>query len=100
VIIDDFDVERTGLRPAKADSPLIVDPDAVLTGSSAFQGFESIARWYFQIVQAGGDLELPQLASRDPSMFTNRLTRTPFESVLVSGHLKDRIMQNSNAMRE
>jgi hypothetical protein len=65
VIIDDLDIERTGLRPAKADSPLIVDPDAVLAGSSAFQGFESIARRYFQIVQAGSDLKLPQLAPGD-----------------------------------
>jgi len=65
VTIDDLDSERTGLRPAQADSPRIVDPDAALPGSTALAGFAPIARRHLQIVQAGRDLELPKLSTRD-----------------------------------
>jgi hypothetical protein len=32
-VIDDHDVLRAGMVPAEADPPLLVDPDAVLTGT-------------------------------------------------------------------
>jgi len=33
VIVHDLDIERIAMVPAKADAPLIVDPNAVLTGA-------------------------------------------------------------------
>jgi hypothetical protein len=39
VIGDDFDGIRIPGAPCKADTPLVVDPDAVLPGTIAFQNF-------------------------------------------------------------
>lgn len=49
-------------RPTKTDAPLIIDADTMLTGSIATESLKAIAGWHAQIVQAAGDLELPELA--------------------------------------
>jgi hypothetical protein len=45
VIVDDFDIDRTGVSPLKADPILIVDADGMLSGSVTFQRFEPVAGW-------------------------------------------------------
>ena len=35
MIVHDFDIDRPGLRPGEANTPLIVDADAVLPGAVA-----------------------------------------------------------------
>jgi hypothetical protein len=42
MVITDFDTFGSFLSPAKANAPLIVDPDAVLAGSIAFQRLEAV----------------------------------------------------------
>jgi hypothetical protein len=42
MIIDDFDLVALPFVPCEADAPLIVDPDAVLTGPLSFQSFQTI----------------------------------------------------------
>ncbi len=42
VIVDDLNVSRTGLRPDKADTKLVVDPDTELSLSVSSQGFEVV----------------------------------------------------------
>jgi hypothetical protein len=54
MVIDDFDVPRTVVPPAKADSPLVVDPDAVLPATIAAEFFEAVARRYPHVVQILG----------------------------------------------
>jgi hypothetical protein len=51
VVIRDFDVDRLALliRPLKADSPLIVDADAVLALTVSTQSLESIPRRFAEI---------------------------------------------------
>jgi len=44
VIVDDLDVGRVAVLPAKAHAPLIVDPDRVLSGAISLQRLESKAR--------------------------------------------------------
>jgi hypothetical protein len=44
VVIDDLDVEAVPLRPLEAKPPLIVDPDAVLTGAISLQRLQAISR--------------------------------------------------------
>lgn len=44
MIIDDFDFHGATLGPSKANAPLIVDANAVLALSIAFQRFESMRR--------------------------------------------------------
>jgi hypothetical protein len=43
MIIDDLDVCRLAVPPAKAHAPLIVDPDRVLSGAISLQRLESKA---------------------------------------------------------
>jgi len=64
VIVDDLDVMRTVRRPPKADPPLVIDPDAELTGSKAFERLQSIAGRNPQVIQARRDLELTKPAPR------------------------------------
>jgi hypothetical protein len=39
------------IAPAEADSPLIIDPDAVLTGAITTQLFQPIAWWQCQVLE-------------------------------------------------
>lgn len=64
MIVHDFDLLGAGRRPEKADSILIVDPDAVLTGTVTPECFEAIAWWDAEVLQPPRDFELAQLASR------------------------------------
>ena len=43
MVIGDFDAVGAAIPPDEADPPLIVDADAVLAGTIAFQGFQPIA---------------------------------------------------------
>jgi hypothetical protein len=52
--------------PHKADSPLIVDPDAPLPGSASSQRFEPIPRRAAKIAQTLGLIQLLQLSPRHP----------------------------------
>jgi hypothetical protein len=61
VIVHDFDIFRAGACPAKADAILIIDADAMLSHSLAFQSFQSIAGRDPEIAQAHCDPQLPQL---------------------------------------
>src|SRR5690242_13529017 len=44
VVVDDFDISRPSLVPNKADAPLVVDPDRILSLTIGFECFEPIAR--------------------------------------------------------
>jgi hypothetical protein len=45
----------------KADTPLIVDTNAVLTGTITLECFKVIAGWNLQIIKSTSDLELSKL---------------------------------------
>ena len=45
VVFDNLDIEDTGVAPFKAQAPLVVDVDAVLSGTIAHQGFKAVAGW-------------------------------------------------------
>jgi hypothetical protein len=49
VVISYLDIERIGVFPAKADPPLVIDPNAVLTLAILVQFLESIARGYPEV---------------------------------------------------
>ena len=63
MIIHNFYIFSTCLRPPKADAPLIIDADTVLTGPVAFQCLKPVSGWNPQIIQTRGDFQLPQLAA-------------------------------------
>jgi hypothetical protein len=51
VVVDYFNVDRTGLCPSEADPILIVDPDAVLTLAVSTEYLETVAGRHSQVVQ-------------------------------------------------
>jgi hypothetical protein len=63
MVIHDLDMFCTLFLPTEADAPLIVDTNAVLAGTVAFESFKAISGRNPQIVQPAGNFELPQLPS-------------------------------------
>jgi hypothetical protein len=64
VVINDLHIFRVCIRPPKAITPLIVDSNAVLAGTLAFESLEAIAGRHLQVIQPASDFKLPQLAPR------------------------------------
>lgn len=44
MIVRDFDLLRVGSIPCETNAPLVIDANAVLTGTAAFQRLQSVAR--------------------------------------------------------
>ena len=51
MVIHNFNVVRVFALPAEANPILIVDPDAVLPGTVAFEGFQAVAGRQLQVAQ-------------------------------------------------
>jgi hypothetical protein len=64
MIIHDFNVMWTVIFPRKADSPLVVDPDTVLSHSVSGQLFQSISRTRGEVAQLHCAIQHNQLALR------------------------------------
>jgi hypothetical protein len=64
VVIDDFNIFCTRIRPAKTDTPLIIDTNAVLTGTITLECFKVITGRHPQIIKSTGDIELSKLTPR------------------------------------
>jgi len=66
VVINYFHILRTGIRPIKAETPLIINTNAVLAGTVTFaECFKLISGWNFQIIISISDLMLSELAPRN-----------------------------------
>ena len=65
MVVDDLDLVCMALSPDKTDSPLIVDPDGVLSFARASQSFKAISRWYAKVVDSPGVVEYTQLSQCD-----------------------------------
>jgi hypothetical protein len=61
VIVNNLNVQGLVIGPAEADAPLLVDPDAHLSGTVTFQPFEPVARRVPQVIHGPGGIELAQL---------------------------------------
>ena len=61
-----FNVIGVSVFPAKADSPLIVDPYAVLPLAIALQGFEPVARWDPEVFQLPGPMKVQKSSPGNP----------------------------------
>lgn len=62
MIIYDLDIVRIAVTPNKADAPLIVDANAVLTRSIASKRLQTITGRRGEIAQFCCDIQLPQLS--------------------------------------
>ncbi len=65
VIVHDLNLVSIALAPNEAKTPLVVNPNAVLSLSAALQYFQAIAGRRRQIAQFRGAVQLPELAPRD-----------------------------------
>src|SRR5688572_9942842 len=64
VVVGDLDVGRSGRGPGEANPPLIVDPDAVLTGAVSAQLLQTIPWWHAQVVECLSRINYQQLPIR------------------------------------
>jgi hypothetical protein len=65
VIVHDLNFVSIALAPNEAKTPLVVNPNAILSLSVAMQSFQAISGRRCQIAQFRGAVQLPELASRD-----------------------------------
>jgi hypothetical protein len=63
VIVHNFYVVNIAIRPLETDAPLVVYADAVLSLSVAFECFQAIAGWLFQIVQCPCSMQIKQFSA-------------------------------------
>ena len=83
MVIRDLDVVSIACFPAKADAPLIVDPDAPLALAITAEFLESIPRRDAEIFERDGGIELPQLAQRNAlQVSTEPPSRSAVEELL------------------
>jgi hypothetical protein len=63
VVIDNFNIRRTGgaFWPFEANTPLVVDADAVLAFPAALQGLEPVSRQNGKVAEREGRFEPVQL---------------------------------------
>jgi hypothetical protein len=64
VVVNDLNLQRITVFPNEADSPLIVDSNAVLSGSVTLQLLKPVRWWNPQRIQAAGRRENFELARR------------------------------------
>jgi len=64
VVILDLHVLSASFGPAKANAPLIVDPNAVLASPIAFECLQPVAWWHSKSIQRRSSIEQVQLAIR------------------------------------
>ncbi len=66
MIIHDLDIGHIAIFPSEANSPLIVDTNAVLPLPVAFERFKLIAGRLPEILKGSGAMQIEQLAPRLP----------------------------------
>jgi len=62
MIVHNLDVPCVATAPPKADTPLVIDPDAHLSCTIAFENFKSISRRDPQVLPSYRGVDLPELA--------------------------------------
>jgi hypothetical protein len=94
MVINNLDVRALSFAPDKADSPLIVYPDAMLTGALAFQRLEAIPGRNAQVVETLCSVEHPQLPTREGLKLARQTARNfaaPDPFSLLVGEAPDHV---------
>jgi hypothetical protein len=64
MVVAQFNVMAAAVPPDETDAPLVVDPDGMLPPPVSLEGFEVIARWHPEILQASHRVDQKQLPNR------------------------------------
>jgi hypothetical protein len=75
MVVGNFDIKNIAVCPPEAHAPLVVDADAVLARTVAFERFEPVAGWALQKRQACRAVQLRQFALRRALERTEALGR-------------------------
>ena len=65
MVVHDFNVNGIAIYPNEAYSPLIVDPNAVLSITFSPQRFQSVRWWNTQVVYRSSIVQHPELSPGD-----------------------------------
>jgi hypothetical protein len=66
MIVCYFNFVGVPASPEKADTPLIVDPDAILSFAITLQSLQSVARRHSEILKVLGPVKVQELSTRNP----------------------------------
>jgi hypothetical protein len=92
VVIDDSDIACASFFPEKANAPLAVDPNTVLSRPVARKGFKPITRRYTEIIQDARLIEHTEFAQGNRlnvrREFSASLAR-PYQSSFTVGEATD-----------
>jgi len=92
MIIDDFNEFRATIAPLETDTPLIIDPDAVLTATIALQRLQSIARRQPQIAQVSRRVKISELPPRD----FDQIGRKAFRALTLEDGFRQCVPESSD----
>ena len=62
MVINYLDIEDVACFPNEADAPLIINPNAMLSGTLPAKRFETVGRWLAQVSQGAGVINQAQLS--------------------------------------
>jgi hypothetical protein len=65
MVVNDLNVLCAPITPDEAETPLVVDTNAMLPFPVAMQCFQAIPRWRCQVAQFGSAVQLPKFSARD-----------------------------------
>lgn len=82
MVIENLNFLGVAASPAKDDTPLIIDPDGIVSGQLSFQRFKPVARRYLQITQFPRIMQIQELASCRSPEFHGEATYVPGGSVV------------------
>lgn len=64
MVVGYFDIARVAVVPFETQTVLAIDANAVLSGAVAFEGFEMVAGWNSQFIEADGCCEQAEFVGR------------------------------------
>jgi len=76
VIVDDFNIERVVVYPAKTNSPLLVDSNTPLSFAIASQGFEVIRGRNSKVVERDRPMQHSEFSHRNGLNIARQAART------------------------
>ena len=74
MVVNDLDLIGVGILPAKADAPLIVHPNTMLTGAISFELLEAIARRHPKVIERLRGVDGDELAEHAPQEVGGKAT--------------------------
>jgi hypothetical protein len=95
VVVDDLDVERLALTPAKTQALLLVDADAVLTFAIALECLELIAWRHRQVTNICRRIEVLELLART----LLNLSVEPLHELTAEDRFRPLILERTDHLR-